>query len=326
MKLSNAIRCSVAGFVAAAALTAPAFAQTYPDRPVHMIVPFPPGGGADVAARSFAEKFAGVLGQAVVIENRPGASGNIGAEQASRAPADGYTLLFGNEFLSTNPNLFKTLRYDSVKDFVPISKVATSAVVIAAHPSLPVKNMQELIALSKTRAINYASPGVGTGPHLFGEMLAMSTGAKLFHIPYKGSAPAMNDAVSGQVDVIISTLAPMVPFITAGKLRGLAVTGGARSNQLPDLQTLAESGTPGFKYEIWYGVLAPAAVPKPILDKLQKAAAQVLADPELIARLRKTGYEPDASTPEALSALIRSDLERWGRVVTDAKIPQGVST
>lgn len=313
---------SIFRFLAVALIATGALAQTYPDRPIKLVVPFPAGGGADGTARVFADKLAGVLGQAVVIDNRPGASGNIGAEQVARATPDGYTLLLGNEFLSTNPNLFKAMRYDSIKDFVPVTKIATSAVALAVHPSVQAKSMQELIALSKTKTINYATPGVGTGPHLFGELLAMTTGARLNHIPYKGAGPAMTDAVGGQVDLIISTLAPMVPFIASGKLRGLAVTGGARSPQLPDMVTLAESGTPGFRYEIWYGVFAPAAVPKPILARLQAASAQALADPDLVARLRKAGFEPDAGTPDALAALVKSDQERWGKVVTDAKIPR----
>lgn len=297
-------------------------AQTFPERPIRLVVPFPAGGGADGAARAFSDRFAALLGQPVTIDNRPGASGNIGAEQVARSNPDGYTLLFGNEFLSTNAALFKALRYDAQKDFVPLAKVATSAVAIAVHPSVPAKSMAELVALSKTRPINYASPGVGTGPHLFGELLALNTGAKLNHIPYKGSAPAMNDAVGGQVDLIISTLAPMVPFLSTGKLRGLAVTGAARSAQLPEMPTLAESGTPGFSYEIWYGVFAPAAVPRPVLARLQQAAAQALADMDVQARLRKGGFEPEASTPEALAALVRSDSERWSRVVQEARIPR----
>jgi tripartite-type tricarboxylate transporter receptor subunit TctC len=300
-----------------------AWAQTYPDRPVRLVVPFPAGGGADGAARTFADKLAGVLGQPVVIDNKPGASGNIGAEAVARAPADGYTLLFGNEFLSTNPNLYKQLRYDTLKDFAPVAKVATSAVAIAVHPSIPAQNMQELIALSKTRTLNYASPGVGTGPHLFGELMALQTGTKFNHIPYKGASPAMTDAVGGQVDVIISTLAPMVQFISGGKLRGLAVTGSTRSVQLPEMPTLAEAGVPGFRYEIWYAAFAPAGVPKAVLTRLQQASAQALTDPDLNARLRKAGYEPDTgTTPEALTALIKSDLDRWGRVVQDARIPR----
>src|SRR3569623_2115742 len=210
-----------------------ALAQSWPERPIRMIVPFPPGGGADNAARTFGEKLASVLGQPVEIANRPGASGNIGAEAVARAPADGYTLLFGNEFLSTNPALFKSLRYDSVRDFAPIARVASSASLIAVHPSVPAKTLRELIALAKTRSLNYASPGVGTGPHLYGLLIALNPGARFNHIPYKGTAPAMSDTVGGQVDFIISTAAPKEQYVQSGKLRALAVTGAHRYPELP---------------------------------------------------------------------------------------------
>jgi tripartite-type tricarboxylate transporter receptor subunit TctC len=307
------------------ALAAAAFgatAQTWPDRPIKLVVPFPPGGGADMAARTYGEKLATLLGQPVLIDNKPGASGNIGAELVARAPADGYTLLFANEFLATNPLMFKEIRYDSLKDFVPIAKVASNAAAIAAHPGLGVKTIQELIALGKTKNLNYASPGVGTGPHLFGQLIAMQTGAKFTNIPYKGSAPATADAVGGQVDFIISTLSPMVPHIQSGKLRGLAVTGAKRSPQAPDVPTLGESGSLGQRYEVWYGVVAPAAVPRPIVTRLQQASAQVLRDPELVNKLRNAGYDVEPSIGDDFGAELRADIDRWVRVIREAKIPR----
>ena len=299
-----------------------AWAQTWPERPIKLVVPFPPGGGADMAARTYAEKLSTLLGQPVFIDNKPGASGNIGAELVARAPGDGYTLLFANEFLATNPLMFKEIRYDSLKDFVPIAKVASNAAAIAVHPGLGVKTIQELIALGRTKNLNYASPGVGTGPHLFGQLIAMQTGAKFTNIPYKGSAPATADAVGGQVDFIISTLSPMVAHFNSGRLRGLAITGDKRSAQAPDVPTLAESGLVGQRYEVWYGVVAPAAVARPIVTRLQQASAQVLRDADLLNKLRNAGYEVEPSIGDDFGAELRADIDRWVRVIRDAKIPK----
>ena len=299
-----------------------ASAQNWPDRPIKLVVPFPPGGGADVAARTYAEKLSALLGQPVLIDNKPGASGNIGAELVVRAPADGYTLLFANEFLATNPLMFKEIRYDSLKDFVPIANVASNAAAIAVHPSLGVKTIQELIAMGRTKNLNYASPGVGTGPHLFGQLIAIQTGAKFTNIPYKGSAPATADAVGGQVDFIISTLSPMVPHFNSGRLRGLAITGDKRSPQAPDVPTLVESGLNMQRYDVWYGVVAASAVPRPIITRLQLASAQVLRDPELLNKLRSAGFDVEPSIGDDFGAELRAAIDRWTRVIREAKIPR----
>lgn len=318
------IRLALRALAAAAALVfaGAASAQSFPDRPIRMVVPFPAGGGADFVARLFGEKLAAVLGQRVVIDNRPGASGNIGAELVARSPADGYTLLMANEFLSTNPLMFKSIAYDALRDFVPIAKVASTAAAIAVHPSVPATTMQELIELGRKKPLNYASPGVGTGPHLFGQLIALNTGATFTNVAYKGSAPAMADAVGGQVDFIISTLGPMVPHLTSGKLRGLAITGGRRSPQAPDIPTLAETGSVRQAYDVWYGLVAPSAVPAPIVARLQQAAAEVMRDPDLTARLRNAGFDSEPVTAEAFGAEIKSDMARWARVIQDAKIPR----
>jgi len=297
-------------------------AQQYPSRPIRLIVPFAPGGGFDAVARPFAEKLAVVLGQPVVIDNRPGAGGNIGAEQAARAVPDGYTLMFVNDFMSTNPNLYRSLRYDPLRDFVSIAKVTAATIGIAVHPSVAANNLDELIALSNKQPLNFASPGIGTGPHLFGELLNLKAGAKFNHIPYKGTGPAVTDALGGQVQVIITTFAPMVPHIANGRLRGIAVTSDTRSSQLPSVPTVAEAGFPGYSYENWYGLVAPAAVPAPVLKRLQDASAQALVDSELKERLLKIGFEPSSGSAEALTALIKADLVRWSQVVRDAGIPR----
>lgn len=297
-----------------------ALAQSWPDRPIKMVVPFPPGGGADNAARAFGEKLASLLGQPVVIDNKPGASGNIGAETVARAPADGYTLLFGNEFLATNPVMFKALRYDPQRDFVPVARVASSAAAIALHPSVPATTLKELVELARKQPLNFASPGVGTGPHLYGELIALHTGAQLNHVPYRGTAPAVADALGGQVAFVISTAAPMNAHFASGKLRPVAVTGAERYGQLPAVPTVMETGIVSDVYEIWYGVLAHANTPKAILAKLQQASNQALRDPELVGKLNKGGYDVKLMTPEEFGAEIKRDTAAWARVVEQAKI------
>ncbi|RYY96048.1 MAG: tripartite tricarboxylate transporter substrate binding protein [Comamonadaceae bacterium] len=306
--------------VAGLALAGGATAQAYPDRAIKLVVPFPAGGAADVAARVYADKLGAVLAQPVVIDNKPGATGNIGAEQVARANDGGYTLLFANEFLATNPAMFKELRYDTLRDFVPVSRVASTPVVVAVHPSVPARDLKELLALARAKPMNYATPGFGSGPHLFGQMVALDAGVKLNDVPYKGSAPATADAVGGQVDMIISTLGPMIPYFKSGRLRPLAVTSATRSAQLPEVPTLTEAGLPSQGYETWYGVLAPAATPKAALTRLQQASATVMRDPEVVTRLRAAGLDVSASTPDDFGAEIRADIARWARVVRDANI------
>ncbi|RYZ01951.1 MAG: tripartite tricarboxylate transporter substrate binding protein [Comamonadaceae bacterium] len=315
----RAITRRAALLLAGFALAGSAAAQTWPDRPIKLVVPFPAGGAADVAARLYGDKLGALLGQPVVIDNRPGASGNIGAELVVRA-TDGYTLLFGNEFLATNQAIFKEMRYDTMRDLVPVAKVASSPVVVAVHPSVPARTMQELLALAKTKPLNYATPGFGTGPHLFGQLLALDAGVKLDDVPYKGSAPATADAVGGQVEMIISTLGPMIPHFRSGKLRALAVTSGKRSAQVPEVPTLTEAGLQAQRYEVWYGVLAPAAMPRPVLAKLQQASAAVVRDADVVAKLKAAGFDVEPITPDEFGAEIRADITRWSRVVRDANI------
>jgi len=319
LSIFRALERRTAMLLAGLALAGSAAAQAYPDRPIRLVVPFPVGGAADAAARVYGDKLAAVLGQPIVIDNKPGASGNIGAEMVARA-TDGYTLLFANEFLATNPALSKELRYDTLRDFVPVARVASTPVVVAVHPSVPARTLQELLALAKTKSINYATPGRGTGPHLFGQLLALDAGVQLNDVPYKGSAPATADAVGGHVDMIISTLSPMIPYFNSGKLRPLAVTSAGRSAQAPDVPTLTEAGMTAQRYEVWYGVLAPTATAKPVLARLQQASATVMRDPEVAARLKAAGFDVEPSTPDEFDAQIRADINRWSRVVRDAKI------
>jgi tripartite-type tricarboxylate transporter receptor subunit TctC len=302
-------------------LAALASAQPYPNRPIKMVVPFPPGGGFDGIARPFAERLSAALGQPVVVDNRPGAGGNIGAESVARSTADGYTLLFANDFLGTNPNLYKELKYDPVKDFAPISLIGSTQMAIAVNPDrVKATDSRSLRAESEGRPLQYGTPGVGTSPHLFGELYGTNTGTKVQHVPYRGTGPAITDAIGGQIDMVLVTVPALVQHIKTGKLRGITVIGGdRRSPLLPDVKTLAENGV-GATHDLWYGLFAPAGTPPDVLKRLREATASVLAQQDLVERLRQIGYEVTPSTPEVLADRVKSDLVKWKQVVERAKI------
>ena len=293
-------------------------ADAYPSKPIKLVIPFPPGGGFDGIARPFAERLSAALGQPVVVDNRPGAGGNIGAEQVARSPADGYTLLFANDFLGTNPNLYKEVRYDPVKDFVPISQIGSTQMVIAVNPArVKATDAKSLKAESQQRVLQYGTPGVGTSPHLFGELYGFNTGTRVQHVPYRGTGPAITDAIGGQIDFALVTVPSVVPHAKAGKLRPLMVIGGTRrSPLLPDVPNITELDVQGVNHDVWYGMFAPTGTPPDVLKKLREATAGVLAQPDLVARLRDAGYEVIPSTPEALGARVKTDLGKW-RVVVD---------
>jgi tripartite-type tricarboxylate transporter receptor subunit TctC len=301
---------------------ATAHAQDYPNRPIRLIVPFPPGGGMDGIARPLAEKLSGLLGQPVLVENRSGASGNVGAEAAARSAADGYTLMFANDFLATNPVMYKATAYDPLRDFAPVARAATVKMLIAVPASSAAKDFKELAALSRAKPLSFGTPGIGSVPHLLGELLNLEGAIRLLHVPYKGSAPAVADAVGGQIEVVLATMPAMAPFVRSGKIRGIAVTSERRSDALPEVPTLAEAGVPGMTADVWYGLFARGGTPEPTLKRLQAAAAQALAHPDLVERLQKAGYEMSPATPEAFAAQLRADLERWKRVVAEARIPR----
>ena len=309
----------------AAAAVLPAFAgmawaQGYPARPIHMIVPFPPGGGFDNLARPFAAKLGAYLNQSIVIENRSGAGGNIGTAEVARAAPDGYTILFGNEILGISPLMYKSLPYDSVKSFQPIAMVAKTPLALAINPGLPAHNLKELIQLSAKEPITFGTPGVGTSPQLMGELLNQKSPLKLRHIPYKGTGPAITDAIGGQINAVLSVASSIAPYIDSGKLRGIALLSESRSSQAPGLPTIAEAGLPGYTHDVWYAILAPAGTPGPIVDKLAQASRHVLQDPALIEQLHKLGFEPDWGDAGAVTKRITGDLERWRRVIADGHI------
>ena len=304
------------------ALLGAALAQTWPDRPVHVIVPFPAGGSADTLARLIGQDLQDRLGQPFIIENRTGAGGNIGTEAVARAAADGYTLLLVPSSIALAPALFLHPGYDPVKDFSPVTLVGNIPMVVVVHPGLPVKSIAELVALAKSKPgqINYASAGFGSTNHLAVELFKVQTGTDLVHVPYRGNPIAVVDVIAGQVPVFFDFVLTGRPHVQSGAVRGLATTGATRSQVMPDLPTMQEAGVPGFEATTWFGVYAPAGTPKPIIDKLNEAIVAALASPLVKERFAGLGVEPMKSGPAALDALTRSDLAKWGPVIQKAGI------
>jgi tripartite-type tricarboxylate transporter receptor subunit TctC len=311
-------RCALAAFVVAILLPAAAGAQDYPSRPITLIVPYSAGGGNDLMARTAAEKMSKTLGQQIVIENRGGAGGSIATRQIAKSAPDGYTLgLGGTGTLAINPTLYGSVGYDPRKDFAPIGLIATSALVVCVHPSLPVRSIPDLIALAKKSpgTLTYASAGTGSGIHLGSEYFASSAGIKLTHVPYKGSSPALTDLIGGHVAIYFSSLPPAVALVKEGKVRALAVTSAKRSPIFPDLPTVAEAALPGYEAVLHYGIVAPAGTPRPIIDKLSAALRAAVTSDELRSRLADDGAEPLASTPEEYAADIDREENKWSAIV-----------
>ena len=291
-------------------------AQRYPGKPVRFIVPYAPGGGTDIIARIIGQKLSDAWGLPVVIDNRPGAGSTVGTALAARAPADGYTLVMSSISLAFDTTIYKDLPYDAVRDLAPVGLVATQPNILAVHPSLPVKSVSELLAQARARpgAINYASAGNGSGPHLATELLKMLAGISLTHITYKGTGPALNDLLGGQVQMMIAVMASTLPHVASGKLRGLAVTGAARSPSAPDMPTIAESGVPDYEFNTWYGIQVPAGTPRAVVDLLNAEVLRALQAPDVRARFAAGGLDPLASTPDAFGAMVRAEIAKWRRV------------
>jgi len=302
--------------------TPPAFAQgNYPTRPIRLVVPFPAAGTTDILARAVAQHLSVVFGQQVVVDNRPGAGGNIGSDLVAKAAPDGYTLLMGTVGThAINPSLYSRMPYDAVKDFSPVILVAGVPNVLEVNPSLPVKSVQELIAYAKTNPgkLNFASSGSGTSIHLSGELFKTMTGVQMTHVPYKGSAPALTDLVGGQVQLMFDNLPSSIAFIKAGKLRALAVTTLTRSSALPDVPTIAESGVPGFDASSWFGVLAPAGTPHEVVAKLNAEIAKWLATPEAKEKLASQGAIAFGGSPEDFARHIATESTKWAKVVKES--------
>jgi len=311
----------LAGVVAAVASNAAA--QTYPSKPLRIIVMYGPGSTIDIMARLIAPKLHEVLGQPVIVENRAGAGGAIGMEMAAKAPPDGHTLTIGATGPSvTNPLLYPKTPFDPLRDFAYISLIATGPAVIAVHPSIPAKNVKDLVALAKARPgqLNYGSPGVGTSPHLAGELFKLVTNTQIVHVPYKGNAEAITDLLGGQISIVFTGVPPVVPLMQAGKVKLLATTGDKRIATMPDLPTIAEAGYAGAAMGIWYGLVAPAATPKDNLARLHKEITRIQTLPDIRERFAQLGTEATTSTPEAFTALVRSELDKWGKVIKAANI------
>ena len=297
-------------------------ADAYPQRPVRLIVPYPPGGAGDIVGRMLAVRLTEALGQQVVVDNRGGGGQLIATELAAKAPPDGHTLFLASATHGINPGLRKKLPYNSIKDFSPITLVAESPLVFVAHPSLGVGSIQELIAAAKSRPgrINYASSGPGTGGHLSVELLKWMTGIDMVHIPYKGAGPALIDLIGGQVQVMCTSPLPALPHVKSGRLRGLAMTGRSRSRAAPEIPTVAESGVPGYESSLWYALLAPARTPQPIIARLHSETARILRLPEVTEQLLSQGAEPIGSNPQELAKFLAAEINRWTQVIEQAKI------
>ncbi|MDB5728806.1 MAG: LacI family transcriptional regulator [Noviherbaspirillum sp.] len=295
-----------------------AVAQTYPERAIRLVMPFPPGGGTDAVARSIGQRLSERLGQPVVVEARPGAGGNIAYEHVARSAPDGHTLLFATNGIATNVSLYSKLSYDTMKDFAPITLVARSPHVLVANASVPVNNLRELIALGKSKpgTLYFGSSGSGTVPHLAGELFSTQTGAKLVHVPYKGAGAAQTDLVSGSIQLMFASIASSQPFIKQGRLRALGVTGDQRSQAMPEVPTIAEAGVPGYAIEAWFAMLAPAGTPAPIVDRLYREISAIVADPELKKKMLDVGQELIVNkSPAEFSSYLRSEIKKMAEVV-----------
>jgi tripartite-type tricarboxylate transporter receptor subunit TctC len=318
------IRCAAAAALLACATFAGAqTAQNFPNHSIRMVIHFPPGGPTDFVGRSLAQKLTEAWKQQVIVENRPGAGGVIGIETVLRAPSDGYTLLFGTGgSLALAPALRSNLPYDVFKDLAPITLVVINPQILVVHPSLPVRSLQDLIKLAKSRPgqINYASVGPGSPNHMGMELLKSMAGINMLHIPYKGTAPAVTDLLSGQVSALFNSMPSVLPQVKAGRLRAIAVGSAKRSPAAPDIPTVAEAGLKGYQYVTWYALLAPAAVPKDIIAKINAESVKALSDPEMSKRLSSQGAEPAPGTPDELARFMRKEYEDWKTVIKAANI------
>jgi tripartite-type tricarboxylate transporter receptor subunit TctC len=309
--------------VAALVIAVSAVAQDYPTKPIRFIVPFAPGGGTDLIARIIAVQLSEALGQPVVIDNRGGAGSTVGSDLTAKAPADGYTILLGNISLAFNASLYKTLPYNALKDLAPVTLVAVQPNIVVIHPAVPAKSINEFVAIARAKPgqLAFASAGTGSGTHLAGEMLKMSLKIDLLHVPYKGTGPALTDLIGGQVQMMVSTFASAMPHVKNGRLRALGVTSAKRSPAAPDVPTLIEAGVPGYDYSTWYGVLAPAGTPRAVIDKLNRTLRSTLALEDMKRKLEAQGVDPLAGTPAEFGSYLKSETEKWTKVVRAAGIP-----
>ncbi len=319
----NALRKVTATLLLAVGIAGTAAAQDYPTKPIRLVVPYAPGGATDILARQLSPKLGEQLGQPITIDNRAGAGGGIGTAIVAKAAPDGYTILFGN----VGPNaifasLYPSLPYDPEKDFAPICNVVSTPFILVVRPQTPVHNVKELIAYGKANAgkVFYGSVGIGAASHIASEMFNLMAGTKFIHVPYKGSAPASLGAISGETTMYMGTGPEITSHIKSGTLRALAISTATRSSIFPDLPTISESGLPGFEVEVWFGLLAPAGTPRPIIDKINRAMGVVLRAPDMRKRLIENNSVPVFNSPDEFAAQIKADTVKWGKVVREANI------
>jgi len=300
-----------------------AFAQPWPSKPIKIIVPYPAGGTSDILARALSPGLQAALGQAIVVENKPGATGNVGADFVAKSAPDGYTLLVVAFPFAVTPSLIRNMPYDTVRDFAPVILAATSPNLLVVNPqALPVSSVKELIAQAKAKpgVLSYASTGNGSSNHISMELFKSLAGVQLLHIPYKGSAPAVTDLLGGQVPVMFDNVPNVLPHVKSGRLRALAVSGAKRSSLVPDLPTVAEAGVPDYEVTVWFGLVAPAGTPREVVQKLNAEVQKILAMPDVRERFLAQGVEPQGSTPEQFAEHIRTQMAKWAKVVQDAGV------
>lgn len=327
MKMSKRfISSCLMAFGISAVGIAPSVAQSdFPNRPIRLVVPFAPGGVTDTSARIIAEQMGKLLGKQMIVDNRPGASGNIGTGQVVRADPDGYTLLLGFDgTMVINPHVFANIPFDTIKDFDPVGKIGDAILIMVAHPSVQANTLNEVIELSKKTpgGLSYGTSGPGSTPHIMGESINVKTGSNLVHIAYKGGGPAMIDLQGGNIPIVITAVAGALPHIQAGRIKGIGVSSAQRASSLPNLPTFIEQGQKDFILNSWVGILAPKKTPVPIVNKLNATLNEVLRDPEVVERLQKLGVTPMPGTPAQFGAVLKADLEEFGKVVKAAKINQ----
>lgn len=319
------LRNAAAGSLALAGVfcCAPVALAAYPERPIRLIIPSPPGGGTDTSTRAIVPKMSEILNQTIVLDNRPGASGNLGAEIAARAPADGYTLVAAIASHTSNPAVMRKVAFDIVRDFAPIARTISLPNLLVSHPSLPAKNTKDLIAFATARQgqLNYASGGIGSIQHMATELFLNMAGLKVSHVPYKGVAPATSDVIAGHVPLLVANMLTLLPHVKSGKMRAYGVTSAARSPAAPEIPTIAEAGLPGYEAVQWFGLLAPAGTPRDVVGKLHGAVVQAMQDPAVRQRFLNGGADPTpSSSPEAFAKQIRVEVAKWAKVAKDAGI------
>jgi len=319
--MSRLLLCAAA--LLAALIAAPVAAQDYPSRPIRFVVPFAPGGGSDISVRIVSEGLQPVLGQTIVVDNRPGAGSVVGTEIGAKAAPDGYTLLLGNISMAFNVALYKKLPYDTLRDLAPVALMTDQPNILVAHPLLPAKTLKEFVALARAQPgkLTYGSAGIGAGTHLAMELLLMSQKIDLVHVPFKGTGPGLTALLGNQISVFFSTFASALPHVKAERLRSFGVTSVKRAPTLPDVPTIAEAGVPGYEYSTWYGMMVPARTPRAIVEKLNKATVGVLNSPETRQKLLANGIDPIPSTAAHYAAYLKSETEKWSKVVRAARIP-----